>query len=165
MPDYLKKSFFINSFIITIIFSLDRISKFYIILKSETNLSSSLFTSKFLNINLIWNEGIAFGLFSFNKNYLYNLLTILIVIVIFIILIMIIKSEGFKRYALSMIFGGAVGNLYDRIFYSAVPDFIDFHIKDFHWFIFNVADIFITIGVIIMILSEFRGNELKNEAL
>ena len=165
MPDYLKKSFFINSFIITIIFSLDRISKFYIILKSETNLSSSLYTSKFLNINLIWNEGIAFGLFSFNKNYLYNLLTILIVIVIFIILIMIIKSEGFKRYALSMIFGGAVGNLYDRIFYSAVPDFIDFHIKDFHWFIFNVADIFITIGVIIMILSEFRGNELKNEAL
>ena len=165
MPDYLKKSFFINSFIITIIFSLDRISKFYIILKSETNLSSSLYTSKFLNINLIWNEGIAFGLFSFNKNYLYNLLTILIVIVIFIILIMIIKSEGFKRYALSMIFGGAVGNLYDRIFYSAVPDFIDFHIKDFHWFIFNVADIFITIGVIIMILSEFRGNKLKNEVL
>ena len=165
MPDYLKKSFFINSFIITIIFSLDRISKFYIILKSETNLSSSLFTSKFLNINLIWNEGIAFGLFSFNENYLYNLLTILIVIVIFIILIMIIKSEGFKRYALLMIFGGAVGNLYDRIFYSAVPDFIDFHIKDFHWFIFNVADIFITIGVIIMILSEFRGNKLKNEAL
>ena len=148
-----------------IIFSLDRISKFYIILKSETNLSSSLYTSKFLNINLIWNEGIAFGLFSFNENYLYNLLTILIVIVIFIILIMIIKSEGFKRYALSMIFGGAVGNLYDRIFYSAVPDFIDFHIKDFHWFIFNVADIFITIGVIIMILSEFRGNKLKNEAL
>ena len=165
MPDYLKKSFFINSFIITIIFSLDRISKFYIILKSETNLSSSLFTSKFLNINLIWNEGIAFGLFSFNENYLYNLLTILIVIVIFIILIMIIKSEGFKRYALSMIFGGAVGNLYDRIFYSAVPDFIDFHIKDFHWFIFNVADIFITIGVIIMILSEFRGKKLKNEVL
>ena len=148
-----------------ITFSLDRISKFYIIRKSETNLSSSLYTSKFLNINLIWNEGIAFGLFSFNENYLYNLLTILIVIVIFIILIMIIKSEGFKRYALSMIFGGAVGNLYDRIFYSAVPDFIDFHIKDFHWFIFNVADIFITIGVIIMILSEFRGNELKNEAL
>ena len=165
MPDYLKKNLFINSLIIMIIFSLDRISKFYIILKSETNLSSSLYTSKFLNINLIWNEGIAFGLFSFNENYLYNLLTILIVIVIFIILIMIIKSEGFKRYALSMIFGGAVGNLYDRIFYSAVPDFIDFHIKDFHWFIFNVADIFITIGVIIMILSEFRGNELKNEAL
>ena len=165
MPDYLKKNFFINSLIIMIILSLDRISKFYIILKSETNLSSSLYTSKFLNINLIWNEGIAFGLFSFNKNYLYNLLTILIVIVIFIILIMIIKSEGFKRYALSMIFGGAVGNLYDRIFYSAVPDFIDFHIKDFHWFIFNVADIFITIGVIIMILSEFRGNKLKNEAL
>jgi len=165
MPDYLKKNFFINLLIIIIIFSLDRISKFYIILKSETNLSSSLYTSKFLNINLIWNEGIAFGLFSFNKNYLYNLLTILIVIVIFIILIMIIKSEGFKRYALSMIFGGALGNLYDRIFYSAVPDFIDFHIKDFHWFIFNVADIFITIGVIIMILSEFRGNELKNEAL
>ena len=165
MPDYLKKNFFINSLIIMIIFSLDRISKFYIILKSETNLSSSLFTSRFLNINLIWNEGIAFGLFSFNENYLYNLLTILIVIVIFIILIMIIKSEGFKRYALSMIFGGAVGNLYDRIFYSAVPDFIDFHIKEFHWFIFNVADIFITIGVIIMILSKCRSNELKNEAL
>ena len=101
MLEYLKKNFFINLLIIIIIFSLDRISKFYVIFKSETNLSSSLYTSKFLNINLIWNEGIAFGLFSFNENYLYNLLTILIAIVIFIILIMIIKFEGFKKYFIS----------------------------------------------------------------
>ena len=161
MPDYLKKSFFINLLIIIIIFSLDRISKFYVILKSETNLSSNLFTSKFLNINLIWNEGIAFGLFSFNENNLYNLLTILIVIVIFIILIMIIKSEGFKRYALSMIFGGAVGNLYDRIFYSAVPDFIDLNYNDFHWFIFNVADVFITLGVVCLIFVELFSNNIN----
>ena len=67
---------------------------------------------------------------------------------------MIIKSDGFKKYSLLMILGGALGNIFDRIFYGAVPDFIDFHVGNFHWFIFNVSDIFITSGVIIMILIE-----------
>ena len=159
MPDYLKKSFFINLFIIIIIFSLDRISKFYVIFKSETNLSSNLFTSKFLNINLIWNEGIAFGLFSFDQHNLYNILTVIILIIILIILIFLIKAEGLKKYALLMVFGGAIGNLFDRIFYKAVPDFIDFHVGNFHWFIFNVSDIFITVGVIFLIYLEFVDNK------
>ena len=154
MPDYLKKKYVINLLIIIIIFLLDRISKFYVIFKSETNLSSSLFTSKFLNINLIWNEGIAFGLFSFNEKTYYNILTILIISVTLVIFWMILKSERLERLAFMMIFSGSLGNIFDRLFYSAVPDFIDFHIKSFHWFIFNVADIFITIGVIILIYFE-----------
>ena len=161
MPDYLKKNYFINLLIIIIIFSLDRISKFYVILKSETNLSSNLFTSKFLNINLIWNEGIAFGLFSFDEKAYYNILTILIILVTLIIFWMILQSKRFERLAFIMIFGGSLGNIFDRLFYSAVPDFIDFHIKNFHWFIFNVADIFITIGVIMLIYHEvFLKNKL-----
>ena len=154
MPDYLKKKYVINLLIIIIIFLLDRISKFYVIFKSETNLSSSLFTSKFLNINLIWNEGIAFGLFSFNEKTYYNILTILIIAVTLVIFWMILKSKRLERLAFMMIFSGSLGNIFDRLFYSAVPDFIDFHIKSFHWFIFNVADIFITIGVIILIYFE-----------
>jgi signal peptidase II len=111
---------------------------------------------------LIWNEGIAFGLFSFSQNNLYNLLTFIITIIILVILKMIIDNQGFKKYGLLMIFGGAIGNLYDRLFYKAVPDFIDFHVEEFHWFVFNVADIFITIGVIIMILFELIFNNQKN---
>ena len=160
MLDYLKKNYLINLIIIIIIFLLDRASKFYVILKSETNFSSSLFTSKFLNINLIWNEGIAFGLFSFNEKNYYNTLTILIILVTLVIFWMILKSERLERLAFMMIFSGSLGNIFDRLFYSAVPDFIDFHIKSFHWFIFNVADIFITIGVIILIYFELF---LKNK--
>ena len=125
----------------------------------KKSILDDLFLSKFLNINLIWNDGIAFGLLSFNKNFLYNFLKLIISLVAVIILIMIVKNDGFKKYALIMIFGGALGNLYDRIFYKAVPDFIDFHIGQFHWFIFNIADIFITLGVIFMILCELIANK------
>ena len=133
---------------------MDRISKSYVINLDKLNYSSELYKSKFLNINLIWNEGIAFGLLSFDQGNLYNLISLLIAIIIVIVFFMIIKNNNIKRYPLLMIFGGAVGNLYDRITFKAVPDFIDFHIGEFHWFIFNVADIFITIGVIFMILIE-----------
>ena len=116
-----------------------------------------------MNINLIYNEGIAFGLLSFDQSHMYNILTILIAAVILIIFFMTLKSDGLKKYSLLMIFGGALGNLYDRIFFKAVPDFIDFHIGNFHWFIFNVADIFITLGVILMIILEImRNNDKKN---
>jgi|TARA_Y100000741_G_scaffold293042_1_gene233332 lipoprotein signal peptidase len=154
MLDYLKKNYFINLLIIITIFSLDRISKFYVIFESERNLSSSLFTSKFLNINLIWNEGIAFGLFSFEQKVYYNLMTLLIVLITLVILWMIFKTRGFEKFAYMMIFGGSLGNIFDRIRYSSVPDFIDFHINNFHWFIFNVADIFISTGVILLISFE-----------
>ena len=154
----LTKNFYINLFIIFSIFIIDRITKIYVIGVNGKNSYEDLYSSKFLNINLIWNEGIAFGLFSFSQNNLYNLLTLVISIIIIVILKMIINSYGIKKYGLMMIFGGALGNLFDRIFYKAVPDFIDFHIAEFHWFIFNVADIFITIGVIFMILNELNSN-------
>ena len=159
MSDYLNKNFIINLFTVIIIFSLDRISKFYVISQSEKNLSYDLFKSKFLNINLVWNEGIAFGLLSFDKDYLYNLLTILIIVLIIIIFFMILKSRGFKKYSLLMVLGGALGNLYDRIYFKAVPDFIDFHIGNFHWFIFNVSDIFISLGVLFLITLELISKQ------
>ena len=159
MSDYLNKRLIINLFTVIIIFSLDRISKFYVISQSEKNLSYDLFKSKFLNINLVWNEGIAFGLLSFNQDHLYNLLTILIIVLIIIIFLMILKSRGFKKYSLLMVLGGALGNLYDRIYFKAVPDFIDFHIGNFHWFIFNVSDIFISLGVLFLISLELNNNK------
>ena len=151
----INNNFYLNLIIIFSIFILDRLTKFYVIYLDKLNNGSEIFSSKFLNIYLIWNEGIAFGLFSFDEKILYNFLTIVIFVIVTVILFMLIKSKGFKKYGLLMIFGGAIGNLFDRIFYKAVPDFIDFHINNFHWFIFNIADIFITIGVFLMILSEF----------
>ena len=160
--NYLGKNFFINSFLVILIFFIDRVSKIYVIYLDNKFLGSQIFSSKFLNIQLFWNEGIAFGLLSLSQEKLYNLLTTFILIIIFLISYLTFKSKGFKMYSLLLIFGGAIGNLYDRIFYKAVPDFIDFHIGNFHWFIFNVADIFITLGVIFMIILEFIGNNDKN---
>ena len=162
----LDKSFLIKLSLIFIIFVSDRISKIYVIYLDNKLLGSEIFSSNFLNINLIWNEGIAFGLFSFNDKIFYNILTIIIIIIILIIFFMIIKSDGFKKYSFLMILGGALGNVFDRLYYKAVPDFIDFHVGDFHWFIFNFADVFITLGVFFMILLEFLGNnklKKKNE--
>ena len=153
----LRKNFIINLLLVFLIFLLDRISKIYVIYLDKKILGSEIFSSKYLNITLIWNEGIAFGLLNFEKNYLYNILTIFILTVIILILFMIIKTEGLKKFSLLLILGGALGNIFDRIFYKAVPDFIDFHIGNFHWFIFNIADIFISVGVIFMILFELIG--------
>ena len=160
--EYLNKKFYFNLTIVLIIFFLDRITKKVVIHLNQENFGQQIFSSEYLNINLIWNQGIAFGIFSFNENYIYNILTVLIALVILVILVMILKSDGFKRFSLLMIMGGALGNLYDRIFFLAVPDFFDFHVGNFHWFIFNVADIFITIGVIFMILIEFTDINKKN---
>ena len=157
----LNKSLLNNISLTFLIFLLDRISKIYIINLDKKLSGSEIFSSKFINITLIWNEGIAFGLLSFDQNNLYNLLTLLIIIVIFIIGWMTVKSHGLKKYSLIMILGGAIGNLYDRIFFKAVPDFIDFHVGDFHWFIFNFADVFITLGVFFMILLEIIDNNRK----
>tara|TARA_Y200000002_G_scaffold9772_1_gene8033 strand:+ start:43 stop:531 length:489 start_codon:yes stop_codon:yes gene_type:complete len=154
-----SKTLYINLIIIFSIFILDRLTKIYVIYLDKLNSGSEIFSSKFLNIYLIWNEGIAFGLFSFDENNLYNFLTLIILIIIFVILYMIYKNSGFKKYSLLFIFGGALGNVFDRIIYRAVPDFIDFHIGNFHWFIFNVADIFITVGVIFMIFLELTAKK------
>ncbi len=157
----LDKSFLINLSLIFIIFLFDRISKIYVIYLDNKLFGSEIFSSNFLNIYLIWNEGIAFGLFSFNEKIFYNILTIIILIIILIIFIMIIKSDGLKKYSLLMILGGALGNVFDRLYYKAVPDFIDFHIGNFHWFIFNVADIFITIGILFMVIIELFNKNQK----
>ena len=157
------KNFLINSFFVLLIFFLDRISKLYVIYLDKKIFGSEIYSSKYLNINLIWNEGIAFGLFSLADKTFYNFLTIVILIIILIIIFMLKKSIGLKKYSLLMILGGALGNFFDRIFNKAVPDFIDFHIEEFHWFIFNVADIFITIGVIFMIFLEFTDNKKRHE--
>ena len=147
-----------------LIFLLDRVSKIYVINLDKKLSGSEIFLSKYLNIILIWNEGIAFGLLSFNQENLYNLLTFLIILIIFFILVMTFKSSGLKKIALIMILGGALGNVFDRILYKAVPDFIDFHIGNFHWFIFNVSDIFITLGIFFMILLEFTDNNKSEKS-
>ena len=164
MSIIISKTFYINLIISLSIFILDRSTKLYVIYLDKINSSSEIFSSKFLNIYLIWNEGIAFGLFSFDEKNLYNYLTIFIFIIVVLIFFWIIKSKGIQKYALLMIFGGAIGNLFDRIIYRAVPDFIDLHINNFHWFIFNIADIFISIGVFLMILSEFIVKD-RNEKI
>ena len=159
----LEKNFLTNLFLVFLIFLFDRLSKIYVIFIDNKFSGSEIFSSKFLNIILIWNEGIAFGLLSFNEKIFYNLLTFIILIIILIIFFMVLKSYGFKKYSLLMILGGALGNVYDRIFYGAVPDFIDFHIGNFHWFIFNFADIFITIGVVFMILLEIKDTKKEKK--
>ena len=161
--NYFKKNFVINLIFIFLIFSLDRISKIYIIYLNNKDYDSAIFQSKYLNIDLMWNEGIAFGLFSFDRTDLYNFVTIIISAVIFVLFIIVINNIGLKKYSLIMILGGAIGNLYDRIFFRAVPDFIDFHIGEFHWFVFNIADIFITLGVIFMILLELIDNNKNRD--
>lgn len=149
----LKKNIFYFFFIL-FIFILDRVSKLWIIsiFNPENNLEIKI--SSFINLNLIWNKGIAFGLFSYGEKFEYNLLTGLIIMIISIVFWMTIKTKGLEKYGFLMILGGALGNIFDRLYYSAVPDFIDIYYKNFHWFVFNVADIFITVGVLMLIINE-----------
>ena len=147
-------NFSIDFFIILTIFIIDRLTKIYVIFLSKSLNNTNLFLSKYLNIQLLWNEGVGFGLFAFNDTFYYNTLTTIIIIITIIVLYFMIKAEGVEKYGFMMIAGGSVGNIFDRLFYSAVPDFIDIHYENFHWFIFNVADIFITSGVILLITFE-----------
>ena len=131
---------------------------------AELNGEMIINVTSFLNLNLIWNEGIAFGIFSFDQKIYYNLLTIFIFLVILVIFWLMFKSKGFEKFSYILIIGGSLGNIFDRIYYSAVPDFIDIYFNNFHWFIFNVADIFITIGIFCLISVEiFNKKKLKNE--
>ena len=155
------KTIILNFLIVLIIFLADRLSKIYILKIAELENTVDIYITQYLNFYLIWNKGIAFGLFSFNESFIYSMITSIIAIITIIILLMIIKNEGFKKYSLLLVFGGSLGNLFDRIYYSAVPDFIDLHINDFHWFVFNSADIFITMGVICLIFDEMFINSKK----
>ena len=157
---FFNKNFYINLSLIFLIFISDRLSKIYIINESVKNLDNFILESSYLNIRLIWNEGIAFGLFSFETNLYYNLISFLIGAIILLIVIISKKSKGIEKISFLMIIGGALGNLFDRYYYKSVIDFIDFSFQNFHWFIFNVSDIFISLGVVILILLEFKK---KNE--
>ena len=158
------KNIIVNTAIVLLIFFLDRISKNYIINLAEMQNLVDIYLTSYLNLYLIWNNGIAFGLFSSDVKSFYDLFTLIIIIVNIIIIVMIIKSNNFTKNFLLIILGGSFGNLFDRIYYNAVPDFIDLHIGNFHWFVFNIADIFITIGVICLITAEMLTDKnINNE--
>ena len=156
----LKNKIISNTLIIFLIFFLDRITKIYVLNIAESQGVVDITINAFLNIILVWNSGIGFGLLQFDHNFTYNLITILIVIVNIIIIYLLFNSIKFYQILFSMILGGSLGNLYDRIYYSAVPDFIDLNYNGYHWFVFNVADIFITLGILILISNEILK---KNE--
>ena len=156
----IKKKYYL--FIIFFIFFLDRITKIIVINYTNNSNSLDLFSSKYLNFSLIWNPGIAFGLMSFENNFFYNLFSFFIFCVIIFLIILTIKAQKFEKISFSMIIGGALGNFYDRIQYKAVPDFIDFHYNNFHWFTFNVADVFISVGVMLLIFYELTKKKEKN---
>ena len=152
--ELLKKNI-LNFIIIIFIFFLDRTSKYYVLEFFHKSTEQSVVVTSFLNFNLLWNDGIAFGLFQFKESIFYNFITILIFIVLCIVAWLASKSDGLEKICYLIIIGGGLGNIFDRLYYGSVIDFIDLNYKNFHWFIFNVADIFITIGVLILIFSEF----------
>ena len=159
----LKNIIFLKSLIILIIFILDRVSKTYIInLFNETQFNE-IYLIKFININFIWNEGIAFGLLNFGNQLIYNLISSLIAMISLVILFLAFKNKNYSGYFFAVVFGGSIGNLYDRIKFSAVPDFIDLHYNNFHWFIFNIADIFITLGILCLIYDEVFLEKRRDE--
>jgi len=145
------------------VFALDRISKTIILNILDDVGRVDIYINSFFSLFLVWNKGIGFGLFSFDKNYIYNGITLFILIINLIIIYLIYKEKTPKTYFLAIILGGSVGNLFDRYYYAAVPDFIDLNYNGYHWFIFNVADIFITLGIICLILAEFLYYEKKND--
>ena len=160
----IKKIIIYFSILVTIFF-LDRVSKLYILNIFEKENVVDIYVNNFLNIILIWNSGIGFGLLSFDSSVIYNFVTMLIVLINIVILYLALKSNNLKGYLFIIILGGSLGNLFDRIYYSAVPDFIDLNYNNFHWFVFNVADIFITTGITCLILVElfFIKQELNDQ--
>ena len=146
--------------IIILIFSFDRISKVKIIDHQVKN--NQIYINDFINFDLVWNTGIGFGLFSSNSNLIYNSTTAVIFAILVFIIYIILKSSFLDKLFLSLVLGGALGNLYDRFTYKAVPDFIDIHYKSFHWFTFNIADIFITAGIIMLLVKELFIKNEKN---
>jgi len=145
----------IYSFVLVIsVFAIDRLSKIYVIDLIQFQ-EKEIFINDFLNLTLNWNTGIAFGLLSSNANLFYHLISALILLIIVYLIYLMAVSDNLGKIVIALIIGGAAGNLYDRLTYFAVPDFIDFHIENYHWFTFNMADVFISIGIFGMIIKEF----------
>ena len=159
---FFKKTF-IYFWIILFIFLADRISKLYILSVLEDLGFVDISINSYINLILVWNSGIGFGLLSFDQSIIYNAITTLIIFINLFIIYLIIKTNDFRVYFFLIILGGSLGNLFDRIYYSAVPDFIDISYNDYHWFIFNVADIFISLGIICLIFAELLNYKKRNE--
>tara|TARA_B100000780_G_C20983333_1_gene393044 strand:- start:166 stop:663 length:498 start_codon:yes stop_codon:yes gene_type:complete len=155
--NFFSKGKMISLVIIILVFIFDRVSKIKIV--DHQSIGGSVFINDYLNFNLIWNTGVGFGLFSQNANLYYHATSSLIFMVIVFLFYLTIKANFTDKMSFSLIIGGALGNFYDRIYYYAVPDFIDFHINDFHWFTFNIADIFITVGVVVLIVKDLTLNK------
>ena len=151
--------------IILSIFALDRVTKIYLINLQSIGTEVDFYIFPFLNFYLMWNTGIGFGIASLESNIYYHILTTIIIMVNFVLIFLLLKAKGIYDYLLAIIIGGSLGNLFDRIYYYAVPDFIDIHLGDFHWFIFNVADIFVTAGIIGLIFIElFKKEKISTDA-
>ena len=162
MPRVIRNNLISLIFVVAI-FLVDRLTKIYILNLSEGGTEVDFYIFYFFYIYLVWNSGIGFGLFSVEPNLFYNFITFLIIVINFILIYLLIKSSTKKSFLFTLILGGSLGNMYDRLYYFAVPDFIDFHLGDFHWFIFNVADIFITIGIIGLIIFELLGSNFDEQ--
>ena len=145
--------------IVLAVFFFDRATKMYLINLQTAGTDIDFYIFPFLNFYLVWNTGIAFGLASLESNIFYHMLTVIITIINLALIFFLLKAKGIYTYLLALIIGGSLGNLFDRIYYYAVPDFIDIHVGNFHWFIFNVADIFITVGIIGFIFKELLKKE------
>ena len=159
----MNKKFLYYSIVVIFVFLLDRISKIYILNLAETEQSVDIYLSSYLNLYLIWNTGIGFGILSSNQEFFYNSITFIIILINIFILFMLFKYNDYRVYFLLIVLGGSLGNLYDRIQYRAVPDFIDLHYESFHWFVFNVADIFISLGIACLIFAEVFFNKGSND--
>ena len=149
--------------IILAIFLLDRITKIYFLNLQENGTDIDFYINSFLNFYLVWNTGIGFGLASMESNIYYHALTFIIAVINIGLIYFLVKSKGIYEYLIAIVIGGSLGNLFDRVYYYAVPDFIDLHLGNYHWFIFNVADIFITVGIIGLLAIELLRKEKASE--
>ena len=159
-----RRTILFYSISVIILFLIDRFSKLYILNLAETESGVDIYVTSFLNFYLTWNTGIGFGLFSTDPNIFYHFLTALIGIINLVLIILLFNLNNVRKYFISMILGGSLGNFFDRVYYFAVPDFVDLHFGNFHWFIFNIADIFITIGIICLILVEIFSKNINKRA-
>jgi signal peptidase II len=149
-----KKKIYLFIFVL-VLFAIDRISKILILKNFLNNSSSEIYINSFLNFSLVWNSGIGFGILQLEANIFYLLISIIITAINLILIYWMLSSSNYlESIFISIILGGALGNLFDRYYYSSVPDFIDLHYESFHWFTFNIADIFITIGIIGLIIID-----------
>tara|TARA_B100001996_G_scaffold69146_1_gene50495 strand:+ start:295 stop:789 length:495 start_codon:yes stop_codon:yes gene_type:complete len=163
MNKFFSKKTIIYFGIVLFIFLIDRISKLYILSILENSGSVDIKINSFLKLILIWNSGVGFGLFSFDQSEIYNVITSIIIFINLFIIYLIVKSKDISAYFFLIVLGGSLGNLFDRMYYSSVPDFIDISYKGYHWFVFNVADIFISLGIICLIFAELLNYKKKNE--